>query len=491
MQGKTLALLAGGFFLAAFAAQTQAEALKPDPAWQQGTLDNGLRWQMLSTPHRPNDRIEVRLVVNTGSLEESAQQAGYSRFIPHFALTQNPDTDTVNLWQQATDPGYPQSPATVTYNVTQYALSLPNNRNDLLKEALGWLANTAGKLDISQKNVDSALAQRNAITTWPDNPRDGWWRYRLKGSTLLGHDPSADVQQPVEAESLKNWYQKWYTPDAMTLLVVGNVDARSMIEQIEKQFGELDGKRQMPAPVPTVSPLRREPVTIMTRAVQEDRLTIMWDQAWQPIRNANTLLQYWRADLAREALFLHVQQSLAKNNIRDLQLSFDCHVLFQRAQCSINLDTPNGKLNNHLALVAHNLRALREEGLPKAELDTLIAQKKQELETLFATYARTNTGILMGQRLRALQNHVVDIAPEQYQQLRQRFLQGATPDAINSDLHQLLAQDMALILLQPQGEPEFAMGELQNTWNKIMAPAQSPVADKPETRGEASGPVSH
>ncbi len=33
------------------------------------------------------------------------------------------------------------------------------------------------------------------------------------------------LKQPVEAEKIKDFYQKWYTPDAMTLLVVGNVDA--------------------------------------------------------------------------------------------------------------------------------------------------------------------------------------------------------------------------------------------------------------------------
>ncbi|STL77206.1 putative protease [Escherichia coli] len=52
----------------------------------------------------------------------------------------------------------------------------------------------------------------------------------------------------------------------MTLLVVGNVDARSVVDQINKTFGELKGKRETPAPVPTLSPLRAEAVSIMTDA---------------------------------------------------------------------------------------------------------------------------------------------------------------------------------------------------------------------------------
>ncbi|ETJ15689.1 MAG: Protein yhjJ, partial [Escherichia coli DORA_A_5_14_21] len=59
-----------------------------------------------------------------------------------------------------------------------------------------------------------------------------------------------------------------------------NVDARSVVDQINKTFGELKGKRETPAPVPTLSPLRAEAVSIMTDAVRQDRLSIMWDTPW-------------------------------------------------------------------------------------------------------------------------------------------------------------------------------------------------------------------
>ena len=77
---------------------------------QQGTLANGFQWQVLSTPQRPSDRIEIRLSVNTGSLTESTQQTGLSHFIPRLALTQSGGLQAVqvrSLWQQAIDPKRP------------------------------------------------------------------------------------------------------------------------------------------------------------------------------------------------------------------------------------------------------------------------------------------------------------------------------------------------------------------------------------------------
>ena len=103
-----------------------------------------------------------------------------------------------------------------------------------------------------------------------------------------------------------------------------------------------------------------------------------------------------------------------------------------------------------------------------------MAQKKLELQKLFATYARMDTDVLISQRMRSLQNQVVDIAPEQYQKLRQSFLDSLTVEMLNQDLRQQLSQDMALILQQPTGEPEFNMKDLQDTWGKIM------LASKPE-----------
>ncbi|MCT4704913.1 insulinase family protein [Enterobacteriaceae bacterium H11S18] len=484
MQGTKIRLLAGGLLLVAAASNVQAEALQPDPAWQSGQLANGFQWQVLATPQRPSDRVEIRLLVNTGSLTESTQQSGYSHFLPRLALTQHGSLQPLqvrSLWQQSTDPARPLPPVIVSYDFTLFNLSLPNNRNDLLKEALTFLADSGGNMAVTPDTVSTALQTQDRVASWPMDTQDSWWRYRLKGSTLLGHDPAQDLKQPVDAEQLKAFYEKWYTPDAMTLIVVGNVDSRSLAEQINKTFGSLKGKRETPAPVPTLSPLKLDPVSLMTDSVREDRLSLMWDNPWQPIRDSAALLRYWRADLAREALFWHVQQNLSKSNPKDLNLSFDCRVLYQRAQCGINISSPNENLNANLTTVGRELVRVRDKGLSQEEFDALIAQKNDELAKLFATYARTDTDVLTNQRLRSLQNQVVDIAPEQYQKLRQDFLNSLTLTMLNQDVRQQLSQDMSLVLLQPKGEPEFNMKELQATWEKVMTPAAvQPLTDNPK-----------
>jgi len=82
---------------------------------------------------------------------------------------------------------------------------------------------------------------------------------------------------------------------------------------------------------------------------------------------------------------------------------------------------------------------------------------------------------------------VVDIAPEQYQKLRQGFLSDLTVEQLNQDLRQQLSHKMALILLQPKGEPEFDMKSLEATWNEIMG--QEPAIEEPSPEAEAGAPA--
>ncbi|EKN5112619.1 TPA: M16 family metallopeptidase [Yersinia enterocolitica] len=474
MQGTRIRLIVGGLLLAAASSNVQAEALQPDPAWQQGKLENGFSWQLLATPQRPSDRVELRLVVNTGSLSESAQHVGFAHLLPRLALMSSASftpAQLQSLWQQGVDNDRPLPPAITSYDFTLYSLSLPNNRPDLMKEALAWLSDTSGKLAISEQTVNAALnSATDPIATFPQNIQEPWWRYRLKGSSLMGHDPGQPVAKPVDIEKLKQFYQQWYTPDAMTLYVVGNVDSRSIAAQIGKTFSELKGKRTTPAPIAMLAPLPPEPVSLMSEQATQDTLSLMWDTPWHPIQDSVALSRYWRSDLAREALFWHVQQVLEKSDQKNLKLGFDCRVQYQRAQCAIHLNTPTENLTPGMSFVAHELASLRTNGLSQAEFDALMVQKNDQLSKLFATYARTDTDILMSQRLRSQQSGVVDIAPEQYQKLRQAFLSGLTLAELNQELKQQLSQDTTLILTQPKGEPEVNVKALQDAYNAIMTP---------------------
>lgn len=482
MQGKIIRFIAGGLLLIA-SHYALAEPLLPDPAWKQGTLANGFHWQILATPQRPADRIEIRLSVRTGSLSENAQQTGYSHFLPRLALTQSGTLSAVqarDLWQNSFDPEHPAPVAMTSYNFTQFNLSLPGGRNDLLKNALIWLAGLANKVIVTPDTIASALHTQDMVSSWPLNTQDGWWRYRLQNSNLVNHDPNAAISSPVDAESLSQFYQQWYTPDSVTLTLVGNVDSRAISEQIIKTFTGLPGKRQTPAPLPTLAALPDAPIIGVTgRQVIHDSLALIWDSPWQQIRDSDNQLCYWQEDLAREAIFQYIQHKLQDNPAtKTTSLLFDCQVLFRRGQCAMTISATDNKLKVSLEQTARLLAELRDKGLSNEDISALLVQKQAELQKLFVTYAHTDTATLINQRIRSLQNQVVDIAPEQYQQLRQQFLDGMTSAKLNDSIHRQLMSNIVLVLFQsPTATTAYDLQQLQADWDKIMQPASDTDRD--------------
>ncbi|MBD2814998.1 insulinase family protein [Xenorhabdus sp. Flor] len=482
MQGKKIGYLIGGTILATtyFA---QAETLQPDPAWQQGKLENGFSWQILQTPQRPNDKIQLRLMVKTGSLAEKKQQQGYTYLIPKIVLSSSKDLSSQkleNLWYNAVDSKNSLPPAIVSYDFTLYSLSLPNNRPELLQDALIWLSDIAGGAVFTPQTLAQAMkTSEHLVSTLPTDVQDPVWRMRLQGSTLLGHDPGAHVSTSVDVKKVEEFYRQWYTPDAMTLYVAGNVDSRVLPERLNQVFSSLEGKRQTPVVVPILLPVKAEILGVESDKAKQDRLSLVWNLNWQPINNSQALLQHWSNELAREAFYRYLQLWL-KEKQNDAKLDLDCRVVYQRANCYLNLDTSSDKLTESTLYLASALASLRENGLPQEQFDELYNQKRLQLQHLFAVYARTDTDILINQRLLSQQNNVIDIAPEQYRRLRQMFLSSLTPQVLNKKLKEMLSQETAFILVQPKGEAAVDVNQLRNSFNQIMRPGPLPEEPKPK-----------
>lgn len=480
MQGTQFLRWIGGAIFVTASFTLHAETLQPDPAWQQGQLKNGFSWQVLSTPQRPTDNVELRLVVNSGSVNESAEENGYSHLLTRLALVHNTAINTAQqreLWQQSINKQRALPPAITSYDYTQYNLSLPANRPDLMKNALQWLAATAGNMAINSQVVDTAETASDPTSTWPPTPDSAWWNYRLQGTALLAHDPQATAPQPVDISRLNDFYHQWYTPDAMTLYVVGNVDSRSISENITKVFASLKGKRNTPALMVVLPPLSGEAVNLTDNQRASDRLSLIWDMPWTPITDSQTLQQYWLSDLAREVLYWHLQPQEETKTPTDALYGLDCRVFYQRAQCGLSIDTTSDHLPQQLDKVASDFVALRDNGLSQSAFEQLMTAKMAELNTLYATYARTGTDTLIAQRLRSQQNSVIDISPEQYQRLRQAFLAGLTVETLNRQLQQLLSQPVTMVLSQPKGEAALPAQTLRARFDAIVTPPQSDSTD--------------
>ncbi|EMN4130352.1 MULTISPECIES: M16 family metallopeptidase [Providencia] len=459
-----------------------AEPLQPDPAWQQGKLENGFSWQLLQTPQRPNDRIQLRLAIKAGSLSEKASEKGYSYLIPKMALLHQteafPAATLQNFWRQATDPDVPIPPAVVSYDYTIYSLSLPHNKPELLKQALNWLATSAAGAIYTETSLHNGLTVTNApVATLPLDATDPVWRARLKGSAMMGYDPGQKISDNVNLESVNAFYQKWYTPDVMTLYVAGHVDARMLSDYITQTFSSLEGKRSEPVSVAVLSQVKPQSIDILQDKQSKDSLSLIWDIDWQPINDSAVLLRYWGSDLAREALYRSLQKTFNQKFSQDeVSSNLDCRVQYQKASCTLTVNAPPEKMMAVADVVLNELSTVDQNGISPELFNEMINEKQVQLSQLFAAYARTSTDVLAGQRLISQQNGVVDIAPEQYQRLRQSFLAGQTLEQVNMEVRRLLSQEAAFVLTQPKDKQLMDAEQIRQKFTKVLWPQAEPAS---------------
>ncbi|WP_369309878.1 M16 family metallopeptidase [Providencia rettgeri] len=209
---------------------------------QHYQLDNGLQVYLLP---RNQPGVELRLLVNSGSLQENEQQLGLAHFTEHMAFkgTQHfpGTTGFKQLEQQGLKLGSHVN-AITSLNSTLYKLSLPDATAKQVETGLQVMADWASNMTFDQEAFEK---ERPVIVEeWRLRQgmgyriNDSLEKLRYHGSRYAERNPigSLDIVRQAPIEQAKNYYQTWYQPQRMTLLVIGDFNRASVRNQVNTLF---------------------------------------------------------------------------------------------------------------------------------------------------------------------------------------------------------------------------------------------------------------
>ncbi len=202
-------------------------------------LENGLTVYILPDERFP--LVSTRLYVRAGSAYETPEDAGISHVLEHMVFK---GTEKRPLGVVAKDVesvgGYLN--AATSFDYTVYLTDLPSQHwalgLDVAKDMAFHATLDAKELE-SEKQVILSELQRSL-----DNPGSRVFK-ELQQNALKGTPYShpiigfADTIKAVTPESMRNYIKKYYQPQNMLLVVVGDVKAAQVLEEAEKVFGDL------------------------------------------------------------------------------------------------------------------------------------------------------------------------------------------------------------------------------------------------------------
>jgi len=231
--------------------------MRADPVMHFGTLPNGLRYVIVPN-HEPKERVSLRLLVLSGSFQETDAQRGLAHFLEHMAFNGSthyaPGTLVEKLQRRGMAFGADTN-ASTSFDRTLYQLELPDTSAASTAEGLQILADYAGGLLLEDKMVD----KERGIILSEKRTRDSV-QYRTfvaqldfmeAGTRVPDRLPIglSDVIEKSNRDPFVAFYNTWYRPERMVVIVVGDIDAAALEKQVVAGFSGITARSPEPKEV--------------------------------------------------------------------------------------------------------------------------------------------------------------------------------------------------------------------------------------------------
>jgi zinc protease len=411
----TRALLLAGLLLQAAAPQTQSPApstrIPFDAAVTTGTLPNGLRYYIRKNS-RPENRVELQLAVQAGSVDEADDQQGVAHFLEHMAFNGTRRFEPGELIATLESTGARMGPhlnAYTGFDETVYMFQLQTDREGLVEKGIQALADFAGGITFDPKEVEK---ERGVVIEE--------WRGRLGAQQrildqqvpVLFHKSKyaerlpvgkPDIVKTVPVARVRAFYEQWYRPDRMAIVIVGDIDPGKMLGLVQAEFGAL--KKPATAPPPRAYPLPMHQETLVKVASDpEQQASTVSVMRKRPAEPDDTVADY------RRSLVQQLASRIFNERFSEIARKPDAPFLGAGAgggaltptvdTFTLSASVQHGKTQEGLAALAIEANRVTQHGVGPAELDRARKTLLSFFERAYNERDKTESGSYAGEYVR-------------------------------------------------------------------------------------------
>ena len=224
--------------------------LKPDPRIVHGKLNNGFRYVFMPNKQLPK-HFSVHLYVDAGSLMENDEEQGLAHFLEHMGFRGIPGYPGDEIDQTLRRLGS-ESDALTYFDKTVYKLNFIDNSHEHLEHSLRMLSGIAhGMLldeDLIKKEMGVVLAEKRDTESVTRKLGFDWRIFAYEGLIINQRLPIGieSVIKSANSNLLRNFYKKWYRPERMILVVVGDLNRDELASCINSYFSVFSDLSESP-----------------------------------------------------------------------------------------------------------------------------------------------------------------------------------------------------------------------------------------------------
>ncbi|HEU0043005.1 M16 family metallopeptidase [Sphingomonas sp.] len=243
--------------------------IPPDPAWQFGTLPNGLRYAVRRNGVPPG-QVSVRVRIDAGSLHESDSERGFAHFLEHLSFRASkyvPDGEAKRVWQNFGATFGSDTNATTSPVSTTYKLDLPSATADRLDQSLKILSGMLASPVLDDKTI--AAERPVVLSEQREQPgpqvrfSDLRNRVFFAGQPLAERSPIGSIKtlEAASATSVRAFHDRWYRPSRTLVVISGDMDPAIFGQLVAKNFAGWQGVGPNPVDPDFGKPVATAPTT--------------------------------------------------------------------------------------------------------------------------------------------------------------------------------------------------------------------------------------
>jgi zinc protease len=505
--GALVTLLTGVALLAQAPARSFPldDVIPLDSAVKAGSLPNGLRF-MIRANGRPAKRVALRLAVKAGSLNEADDQQGLAHFIEHMAFngsTHFKPGELVSYFESSGARLGPHVNAYTSFDETVYMLELPTDSADVVAKGLVALADFAGGLSLDPEQVEKERGV--VVEEWRGRLGAGS-RIRDKQIPILYNQSRYAERLPIgKPEILRNapvarlraFYDTFYRPDRMAVVVVGDIDAQRIEASLREAFGPLAARAPAVAAPDGSLPLNKDLLVsvVSDPEISQSSVQLVGKRPAQ----SNLLVRDYRRSLV-ERIFEHMFNErfgeLARNaDAKFLSAGIGGGSLTPTVDTfSLSARVPEGGISAGLGAIVTEAKRVREFGFNAAELDRARRSMTAFYERAYNERDKTESGSFAQEYISYFLNGEPSPGIEYEYRLVQQVLPGITLEEVTAMARARLSDQSRTILVtvpekadaQKPSEDELrtvlraAEGETVTAWADESGGARELMATKPQ-----------
>jgi zinc protease len=388
------------------------DPLPVDPAVRVGRLENGLRYYIRANT-RPEQRAELMLAVNAGSVLEGEDQRGLAHFLEHMAFNGTrsfPKQELVGYLESIGMRFGADLNAYTSFDETVYTLTVPTDTGKALERGIQILEEWAGAQTLDRAEIDKERGV--VIEEWrlgqgaDARMRDRMFPVLFSGSRYAERLPigTTEVLSSFRPEALERFYRDWYRPELMAVIAVGDFDAAQVEVLIRERFGGIAASPGGPPRPRFELPVHEEPlVSIVTdREATSSVVQVFFKRPGQPMRTVADYRLSLVESLYDRMLNMRLSELAQQPDPPFLGAGGSSGTLVRSAEAYVlGAGVPDGGIERGLEAVLTEAERVARHGFSATELERAKADLLRGYEVAYAERDKSNSATYASEYVRA------------------------------------------------------------------------------------------